>query len=269
MTADLSTLTVVSWNVNLRKGTWDTIQGLGADVVLLQEASKTGLEAASGYRVIPPPTDDWKIAGGGGAAATAIAVLNPDLVFEPIPLAALGQGGGEILESSHPGQFTAIRVPFGTGSLVLVSLYAIWKGSFADATLHRAISDLTPLLAKGTEMLVMGDMNVFRGYTLGDGKSTLKRYDAVFDRFDSLGLHLIGPFGAEPLAGCPCSEGPDCRHVRTYRHLNKVDSPALQLDFGFGTVGVQRALDTCRVLDEAKWWSHSDHAPVEIRLTTG
>lgn len=266
MAADLSTLTVVSWNVNRRKGTWDTIQGLGDDVVLLQEASKTGLEAASGYRVIPPPTDDWKIAGGGGAAATAIAVLNPDLVFEPIPLAALGQGGGEILESSHPGQFTAIRVPFGTGSLVLVSLYAIWKGPFADATLHRAISDLTPLLGKGTEMLVMGDMNVFRGYTLGDGDSTLKRYNAVFDRFESLELHLLGPFGAEPLAGCPCSDGSDCRHVRTYRHLNKVDSPALQLDFAFGTPGLGRSMASCQVLDHDIWWAMSDHAPIRITV---
>ena len=238
---------------------------LGADVVLMQEASKAHLPANPSYRVSSSAADNWLITNGGNAAATAIAVFNPDLKYRVIPIVPLGSAVEGTLESSHLGQFTAIQIPFHGRTLTLVSLYAIWRGEFADATLHRAISDLTPLITRENEVLVVGDMNIFRGYTLGGGEATLKRYNAVFERFASLGLDVLGPYETGPLAGCPCKSD-DCRHVRTYRHLNHEDSHPLQLDFAFGTKGVANAMISCRVMDDERWWAASDHAPIEVTL---
>ena len=54
--------------------------------------------------------------------------------------------------ASHPGQFAAAEVTVGQHTFTAVSLYGLWEempdfsDRYAEATLHRAISDLTPLL---------------------------------------------------------------------------------------------------------------------------
>src|SRR3954449_9533403 len=55
-----------------------------------------------------------------------------------------------------------------------VTLYGMWdsmgKGRdiYAEATLHRAISDLTPLLQRSrTDVLLAGDLNVYRNWQHG------------------------------------------------------------------------------------------------------
>ena len=70
--------------------------------------------------------------------------------------------------------------------MTFVSLYGIWEtqpgvGIYSEATLHRAISDLTPRLQAKAPLLIAGDLNVFRGYTLDGSPGWLARYDTVFE----------------------------------------------------------------------------------------
>ena len=71
MTDAFSTLTVVSWNVNRRTDAWEVLPELGADEVLLQEASRNGIPKDPPFRLASPPSSDWVIVGSGGASATA------------------------------------------------------------------------------------------------------------------------------------------------------------------------------------------------------
>ena len=77
---------------------------------------------------------------------------------------------------------------------------------------------------------------------------------------------VIGPFGDVPLRDWACKDDVNCRHVRTYRHLNQATHRPLQLDFVFGTKGVRDNVISCNVLDGERYWSVSDHAPIRVVL---
>ena len=172
--ADMSgVLRVVSWNVNRRPSSWNLVRELDADVVLLQEATSSGLRGDEGLVAVAPSPSDWKIINGSGAHGTAVVVKSATTSFETV----------SSIRASHPGQFGVIRLPVGEHGLYVINLYAIFDGRLADASTHRAISDLTPILAGRAEILMAGDFNAFRGYTLGSNKSELRRYETVFNRW--------------------------------------------------------------------------------------
>ena len=122
---------------------------------------------------VAPSPSDWKIINGSGAHGTAVVVKSATTSFETV----------SSIRASHPGQFGVIRLPVGEHGLYVINLYAIFDGRLADASTHRAISDLTPILAGRAEILMAGDFNAFRGYTLGSNKSELRRYETVFNRW--------------------------------------------------------------------------------------
>jgi exonuclease III len=266
MTATPDVLKVLSWNVNHNSKSWNVVAALDADVVLLQEATLRGLSDGGDYQIVAPPSDDWKVQGGNGPAATAIVILNPDIKFREIPIRSHGVQVEEGIASSYPGQFSAIELSFGSQSLTLVSLYGVIEFGLADAAMHRAISDLTPLMVKETPMLIAGDMNLFRGHSLKSVYNSLPRFDSVFDRFVVLGFEFIGPTSNDgPLANCSCRLEA-CSHVATYRHHHNEQEP-FQLDFAFCSVALSKRVLSCRVLDENRFWTASDHAPIEIVLS--
>ena len=235
----------------------------------MQEATKPVLDASSGVRLAAPPSPKWKIQNGWGAHATGIAVTKHGVEFLQVPVTELGAAGDGEIGSTHPGQFTIVKVPWGKYELTLISLYGIFHDGFADASLHRALSDLTPILERKSPVLIAGDLNTFRGHTLkGTAPSQgLRRHDTVFSRFAAFGLECLGPFSsAGPLKDCPCLDGVNCTHIQTYRHMNQVDHRPFQLDFVFGSKVVQERMISCRVLDDARWWAESDHAPIEVVL---
>lgn len=267
-----STLKIVSWNIAHRSAAWELLSTVGADIVLLQEAIPPPPEVDSAIRVLSPPTGDWRVnVRGSRPYATAIAISNPALGAEQLPVVAIADAGPEDLASTHPGQFTVARVPWRETTLTLVSLYGIWErqdgvGIYSEATLHHALSDLTPLMQRRDPLLIAGDLNIFYGYALPKEKYWQSRYQTVFDRFAAYGLDLIGPFAVAPLDGCRCGPADDCRHVRTYRHMNRADSSPDQLDFAFANEPVRSSLRSCDVLDRADLWTASDHAPLCIEL---
>jgi hypothetical protein len=162
-----------------------------------------------------------------------------------------------------------VKLPLGKKGTYLVSLYGIFQDGWADVSMHRAISDLTNIFTSGADVLVAGDINNFRGYTIDGNESSLRRSQAVFERLSMLGLDCIGPFSASgPLQGCPCGDTEKCDHVRTYRHMNKDSSRPFQLDFAFANAGLRERLVSCGALtdQDPELWNLSDHAPTEVVL---
>lgn len=280
-------LTLASWNMNRNRAAWDHLPELrrrhGIDVFLLQEAPRP-TEVPPGFTVHPDPTDPalWKMLPHR-PFCSAVATANTQqrvAALRPVPLAKAKVDWGEFV-ASHPGQFSAVSLDVpGGGVVIVVSLYGIWdklpkNGElFADATLHRAISDLTVVFAEpGTDKVVVGgDLNVWHAYE-GAGERWAGRFSTVFDRLAALGLPLLGPFrpdGVPPLAGCPCAS-PACRHVDTYRHGRSQEATPYQNDFLFATSAMKCLLGDggCFVCPDEDIWSYSDHRPVVAEFAVG
>ena len=87
---------------------------------------------------------------------------------EPVELHQVADGG---LACSHPGQFAVSDVALASGGrLIAVSLYGIWdlingppRRNYVEATLHRAISDLSVVFQEPETdlILVAGDFNLY------------------------------------------------------------------------------------------------------------
>jgi len=259
-------LKVVSWNVNHNSRAWDVLLSLDADVVLIQEATPKGYPTSGDARVIAPPSDDWKVKGGNGPAATAVVVLNPVLHVTEVPIRMHVDEIAGGFAASYPGQFAAVQLSVGSETLTLVSLYGVIEHELADSAMHRAISDLTPLMMKSSSTLVAGDFNIFRGHALKGVTRSLERFQSVFDRFGALGYDYLGPTSEKgPLADCACGDVATCDHVATLRWRHDVATP-FQVDYAFGNATLQRRFVSCQVLDDEKYWAVSDHAPVEVIL---
>jgi hypothetical protein len=270
---------LISWNMNQRPSNWAVLAELmlehGADVAMVQEAvaPPTGTDR---LRVFADPSlgdAPWRIPVPAGARrnfASAVAVLGdmPVETWVPKPL-SLAEYSSPVI--SHPGQWVAVGVGEPEQRVWVVSLYGLWetmpdtKDIFAEATLHRALSDLALLVhTRDTERVVLaGDLNIWRDY---GHKKWVPRYQSVFDRLSAYGLDLIGPHRTDgaPLEGCPCKGGSKCLHVRTYRHQKRADSTPYQTDFAFAR-GVQ--VRRCVALDEGRHWLQSDHCPILVEFS--
>ena len=269
-------LRVLSWNMNQQLTSWSYLQDLAVryelDVALLQEARLPSEPPAVRCEPDFAEVERWQVpvpVGMKRPYCSAVVCFNRDLNFEPVrptPLWEAPYGG---LAASHPGQFAVATVTLpGHPAVTVVSLYGLWDKMndsgeiYAYATLHRALSDLTPLFqTRGARVIVAGDLNVWHGY---GGPPWLGRYQLVFDRLASQGLELVGPFRPsddQPLENCPCGPQPDCRHVLTYRHQRNAGNRPYQNDFVFagGTLAAGAIVTTVR---EEEVWRHSDHVPV-------
>lgn len=277
-------LTIASWNMNRTAGSWAYLRVLraryGVDVFLLQEAGRPS-SSPDGFVIEPAPqeTDRWKILPqrwycSAIATPEGIGTLSPR---RPIPLREAKADWGEFV-ASHPGQFAVGDLETADGTAVtVISLYGIWDKIpetgelFAEATLHRAISDLAVVFqARGAQnILLAGDLNVWRAYA-GNGEPWVPRFATVFDRPASFGLELLGPFrpeGAPLLEGCPCNTA-DCRHVNTFRYQRKATATPYQNDYVFASSGLARRLipGDCYAVEDEDVWEHSDHRPVIARF---
>lgn len=268
---------LITWNMKCKPDNWSVLAEMmaeeGATAAMVQEAVEPPAEVDEKLAVFGDPSlgdEGWRLPIPHDVKrrrfASAVAVC-PGMQASVHPTRQLANAGYHDLAICHPGQWVAAEIGEGDEAVHVISLYGIWEGSsdrdgiYAEATVHRAISDITPLLqSRNAERIVLaGDLNVWRGY--GSWKD---RYQTVFDRLAALGLELAGPFRAEgcpPLEGCPCRQGDDCRHVVTYRWHSKETSNPYQLDFVF-TRGVE--VTGCVALDRERYWACSDHLPVVI-----
>lgn len=271
---------ICCWNMNQNPEAWAFLDSIkartGASVFLLQEA-KRPQAAPEGLVVFPAPDDidAWRILPQRNYCS-AIAAIRAEAEARPrtpIPMARAKADWGEFV-ASHPGQFAAVDVTLTVESvdMTVVSLYGIWdkmpdSGSlFADATLHRAISDLSVVFQeRGADHIVVGgDLNVWHESD-ASGPVWRRRYDVVFDRMAAHGLELLGPFRADTdavLEDCPCGHPDTCRHVNTYRYLRKATSKPYQNDYVFATRAMAGRLVRCYAVTDDDVWRYSDHLPV-------
>ena len=165
--------------------------------------------------------------------------------------------------------------------LTLASVYGAWenpspytKGSwtYADASVHRVLSDLSALLVqeKPPPLLVAGDLNIYRGY--GDKGSSYwrERYATVFSRAAALGLRFVGPQTPDGghLAKVRPAEVPrESPDVPTFRTKEADPASATrQLDFVFASEALAERI-TVRALNGEEEWGPSDHCRVAVELS--
>ena len=277
----------MSWNMNQQESAWSHLEELAAQndvsVALLQEARRPG-SPPRGWRVHPPADLEelWRItvpryyrASDGDLKETkrwfASAVVGSgDRTVAPRVPVELHEAAEGTFAASHPGQFAVADMALAGGrSLTVVSLYGIWDRMldsgdvYAEATLHRAISDLTMIFQErcADHVLVAGDLNI---YSYADGTVWGDRYLTVFSRLAAYGLEAVGPFrpdGERRLERCPCPDA-ECRHVNTFLYRSDRRSRPHQLDFVFATPALRDRLVAWWADSDPDWPAHSDHRPV-------
>jgi hypothetical protein len=268
---------VVSWNIGGGTAGWQNVLNLDADVALLQEAP---IPPPDLRELVLPPTDTsgWMTAGPEVRRwRTAILPLHDAIEVEHLPTAPLGAAWGA-LGQSRAGSWTAATVRAeGNDSITVVSVYAAWERDadgygpiWADASAHRILSDLSPLLSRRNHrLLIAGDLNLLFGYGEHGNAVAKRRYQTVFDRAEALGLVYLGP--SAPGGGRQADPWPDelpidSPTVPTYHTRSQGPAAATrQLDHVFASTSIAH-LVSIRALNEVDDWGPSDHCRILIEV---
>ena len=142
---------------------------------------------------------------------------------------------------------------------------------FADASVHRLISDLSGLIGSQNKhkIIAAGDLNILYGY--GEYRSPYwgKRYNTVFDRMGALGMRFVGP--QAPDGGRQAEPWPEelpegSRNVPTFHHNQQSPATATrQLDFVFASKCIADRVSV-KALNSVEEWGPSDHCRIVIEL---
>lgn len=274
-------LKVLSWNMGHRDESWRALVGSGCDLALLQEAGRPPPEIAAHLRL---EGQSWHTEGAWKRPwrSAVVALSDRVRVEQLVPC---------LLESARPGEFAVsqrgaveaakvTQVDNGAWFLA-VSMYGLWDKPhehtqsgwiYADASVHRAISDLSGLVGQQRRhrIVAAGDLNILHGQ--GDHRSTYwqARYATVFDRMRAIGVPFVGPQHPNGIQASPRpDELPhDSQNVPTYRTRPADPASATrQLDFVFASADLGSRITT-RALNRPEEWGPSDHCRVEIDLDT-
>ncbi len=171
---------------------------------------------------------------------------------------------------TFPGSVAIAEIQ-GIEPIVVVSIYGLIDRGYADTTVHRILSDITPLVDehKSSSMVIAGDLNItsqwslkHRSFLKGRQKECLARDLSCFERFEALGFHNLVVRSDGPLPGCECYLGASCRHVQTQRH-DRSKFP-WQNDYIFVTKDLFDCKPTLEVFDREEAWALSGHCPLVI-----
>jgi exonuclease III len=177
---------------------------------------------------------------------------------------------------TFPGSVAIAEVD-SAAPVIVVSAYGLIDRGYADTTVHRILSDLTPLLdeRRARRMVIAGDLNVttqwsakHRSFLRGRHKECLSRDRELFARFAALGFHNLVVRDEEgPLPGCDCTEGAACRHVQTQRHERSAFP--WQNDYVFVTSDILECEPTLELFDDEAAWELSGHCPIAVEWANG
>jgi hypothetical protein len=203
--------------------------------------------------------------------ASAVATTGA-LKARPRSAMALHEAADGELASSHPGQFAVTDVEADNDRVVtMISLYGIWDtmldsgDKYTEATLHRAVSDLTPIFQerRADYVLIAGDLNL---YSYSDGSAWGERWMTVLARLKTYGIELCGPFRPESdprLDRCPCPDT-ECRHVNTFLYKSDPKNLPHQLDFFLASEKLRDHLVRSWADPDPRWFDHSDHRAIFV-----
>lgn len=268
-------LRLVSWNMARRQAAWVGLDGVGADVALVQEAGAPGPELA--LKVVHGAAGGWQTALPGGRPRWRTAVVRLTDRVEVRPRATVTLEAATSYDDwivSRAGSIAAADVVTGGEvAFTAVSVYAAWEKvgergrGYADGSAHRILSDLSALMVGPDHRLVVaGDWNLLRGYgEYGDGYWKA-RYDTVFERAEALGLRFVGPQYPNGRQADPWPDelprGSLC--VPTFHHSQQNPASATrQLDFVFASTSIADHIEV-RALNTPEAWGPSDHCRVVI-----
>lgn len=270
---------LLSWNMAHVAAHWaDIANHEGLDIALLQEA----VPPPSGVVIetVPTVNEHWTTAGGNRRFCAAIARLSDRVSLRAIPTKPLADAGQNDLGVSMPGTLAACELTQKSGEqITIASIYGAWTSPapwknggwiYADASVHRLISDLSALVAsqRGHKIIVAGDLNILHGHGEHGSDYWQARYQTVFTRMAAIGLPFVGP---QHPHGEQCSSWPselprDSKNVPTFR-TRKADpsSATRQLDFVFASQDLTERLRV-RARNTAAEWGPSDHCRLQIEL---
>lgn len=257
---------VATWNMNFRDRTaaareasWGFLaDSIRPDLALLQETM--------------PPTGSsalYRNGGIGGGRPWGSAILAPSLTLQEVSevTTRFSKDPSQLTETFPGSTIVGLWDPPAGDAVVFVSVYGVIDHGYALTTVHRALSDLTPLFDTrlGRRVVLGGDLNCSTQLPPPDRE----RHRNLFERIAGLGLvDLIAATRASRprLADCPCEDAEECSHVQTHRH-GQSPKPWHD-DYLFATKPVAERLTSCTVLDsgEPDPWSFSDHCPVVAGL---
>jgi hypothetical protein len=249
---------VLAWNMDYwkrrtdqREAAWRFLEEQRPTVALLQEARPPEQHSAAVY------SECRSRAGGWGSA-----VLAPGFAIQAVNSVKAEGGTFDLGEESHAGGFAVAEVDVpDVGLVTCVSIYGVLDQGWAITTVHRLLSDLSPLLyARRNGLLVMGgDLNCSTQLS----KPWRDYHRNLFERIELFGLvDLLSATAAvrPALPDCPCEDEP-CRHVQTQEH--RQSRVPWQNDYLYATRKLADRLITCGVVEAGNSpWSLSDHRPV-------
>jgi exonuclease III len=237
-----------------RKDAWEYLRSLQPDFALLQET-------------VPP--DDfarsrciYRPGGIGGNRRWGSAVVSFTEDVHPLETATPTGAQAKLeLHQTYPGSLAIAATESG---LTLVSVYAVMDHGYAITTLHKQISDLTPLFdsKQGKRVILGGDLNISTQFE----EPHRTRHRNALERLSSLGL--VDCLGLNrpprpPLDACPCGDRP-CMHVQTQRHARS--KAPWQNDYMFVSRSLVPEVRLCRAIAEGNPWAFSDHCPVVVEF---
>lgn len=274
-----TTVKITTWNIAGREEAWRCLLDADSDIALLQEATEPPADVAQRLGVDCAP---WHTAGARQTRPwrTAVVKLSDRVAVQWLEPKSIEEAQPRELAVSRPGTLAAAIVTPSEGEpFTAVSLYAVWErphsstgGSwiYADASVHRLISDLSVLIGKqaGHRILAGGDLNILHGYGEHGSEYWASRYATVFSRMAALGLSFVGPQAPAGLRAdpWPCELPRTSDNVPTYRTNRQTPPTATrQLDFVFASTGLAESIRvTAR--NEPEHWGPSDHCRVEITM---
>ena len=170
----------------------------------------------------------------------------------------------------------AVTPPTGQ-SFHVVSLYGRWLKphtstnskwgvGYPDASIHRAISDLSVLIGSLNpathRILVAGDFNTIFGATKNNKLALPERDQTIMDRFKALGLEFMGPQYPAGRRAEPTPQGlPDSTDNLPTYYTTHQKTPAAaqnQLDYVFASRGFHQSVKV-KALNAVAEWGSSDH----------
>lgn len=270
-------LHLVSWNINQRDAAWRALaSATDLDAALLQEARPAPESAVK--EIVPDVAGPWTTDGNALCRwRTAIARFSDRVRLRPRKLIRLGEWEKDAIPVSRAGTLAVAEIEFANETITLVSAYAVWERpsdesgwKFADASVHRLISDISTLVSTENRhrVIVAGDFNILRGYGEHKNNYWKARYDSVFERMAAIGLPFVGPQWpqgrrAEPW---PAELPRDSTNVPTFRSTKQtVETATRQLDFVFASKSLHDRL-VVRAMNTPSEWKDSDHCQVRIEL---
>lgn len=271
-------LNIISWNLAHRPRLWQAVSESSADIALLQEACEPPADVLHLLRVDPEP---WHTDGAGKHRRwrVAIAQINPRIELRRHLIRSICDAHPGELAVSRVGTLAAadVRHPETNEVITLISMYGSWenvhtstRGSwiYADASVHRLISDLSVFIARetGHKIIAAGDLNILHGYGEEGSEYWARRYQTIFDRFRNLGLQFIGPQSPAGRQAHPWPEElpRESRNVPTYHTSHQTCAAATrQLDFVFASSAIANRV-AAHALNTPQEWGGSDHCQIRI-----